>query len=198
MKEGRKLVVAFFGGLIKAQEKWLNKKSAEGWRLVKSGIMTYTFERCEPDEYQYAVDYVGSKAFDEAQEYHDFLESLGYKVLYKNINPTYTLLRVRFRPFKKKPWVPVTNLDAYNRELLIVERKTEEGEFRLHTSGEDIKNYYLELIAPYAFLLVLFGGLGIVTMNIFTGAVAALFLIPIIIYLCEINKVKKMEKTEEI
>ncbi|MBR6307950.1 MAG: DUF2812 domain-containing protein [Lachnospiraceae bacterium] len=198
MKEGRKLVVAFFGGLIKAQEKWLNKKSAEGWRLVKSGIMTYTFERCEPDEYQYAVDYVGSKAFDEAQEYHDFLESLGYKVLYKNINPTYTLLRVRFRPFKKKPWVPVTNLDAYNRELLIVERKTEEGEFRLHTSGEDIKNYYLELIAPYAFLLVLFGGLGIVTMNIFTGAVAALFLIPIIIYLCEINKVKKLEKTEEI
>ena len=198
MKEGRKLVVAFFGGLIKAQEKWLNKKSAEGWRLVKSGIMTYTFERCEPDEYQYAVDYVGSKAFDEAQEYHDFLESLGYKVLYKNINPTYTLLRIRFRPFKKKPWVPVTNLDAYNRELLIVERKTEEGEFRLHTSGEDIKNYYLELIAPYAFLLVLFGGLGIVTMNIFTGAVAALFLIPIIIYLCEINKVKKLEKTEEI
>ena len=198
MKEGRKLVVAFFGGLIKAQVKWLNKKSAEGWRLVKSGIMTYTFERCEPDEYQYAVDYVGSKAFDEAQEYHDFLESLGYKVLYKNINPTYTLLRVRFRPFKKKPWVPVTNLDAYNRELLIVERKTEEGEFRLHTSGEDIKNYYLELIAPYAFLLVLFGGLGIVTMNIFTGAVAALFLIPIIIYLCEINKVKKLEKTEEI
>ena len=198
MKEGRKTVVAFFGGLIKAQEKWLNKKSAEGWRLVKSGIMTYTFERCEPGEYQYAVEYVGSKAYDEAKDYHDFLESMGYRVLYNNINPTYTLLKIRFRPFKKKPWVPVTNLGAYNRELLIVERKAEDSEFKLHTSGEDIKNYYLELIAPYAFLLVLFGSLAVVASDIFTGAVAALFLIPIIIYINEINKVKKLGKMEDI
>ena len=198
MKDGRKLVVAFFGGLIKAQEKWLNKKASQGWRLIKSGIMTYTFERCEPGEYQYAVDYVGSKAFEEAEEYHDFLESMGYRVLYKNINPTYTLLRIRFRPFKKKPWVPVTNLNAYNRELLIVERKAEEGEFKLHTSGEDIKNYYMDLVAPYVFLLVLFEGLAIVTANLYAGAIAALFLIPIIVYLKEVHRVKKVEKTEEI
>ena len=198
MKDRRKTVVAFFGGLIKAQEKWLNRKSSEGWRLVKSGIMTYTFEKCEPDEYQYAVDYVGSKAFDETEKYHDFLEGMGYRVMYKNINPTYTLLRVRFRIFKKKPWVPVTNFGAYNRELLIVERKAEDGEFRLHTSGEDIKNYYAELIAPYVFLLILFGGLAVVTADIFTGAIASLFLIPIIIYLRQIYRIKKTEKTEEI
>ena len=198
MKDGRKTVIAFFGGLIKKQEQWLNKKVSQGWRLVKSGIMTYTFERCEPGAYQYAVDYVGSKSNEDATNYHDFLEGMGYRVFYKNINATYSLFHVRFRMFKKNPWIPATTLTNYNKELLIVERKAEEGEFKLHTSGEDIKNYYMELLSPYCFLAIMAIGMGIVLQNIWCALIGLVFIVPAAIYISEIVKVKKLEKTEEL
>ena len=34
----------FFGGLLDTQEKWLNKMSGMGYRLVRTGKMPYEFE----------------------------------------------------------------------------------------------------------------------------------------------------------
>ena len=39
----------FFGGLLNAQAKWLNKMSEKGYRLVRTGRMLYEFEKCNPD-----------------------------------------------------------------------------------------------------------------------------------------------------
>ena len=34
----------FFGGLLNTQEKWLNKMSEKGYRLVRTGKLLYEFE----------------------------------------------------------------------------------------------------------------------------------------------------------
>ena len=34
----------FFGGLLTAQENWLNKMSERGYRLVQTGKLLYKFE----------------------------------------------------------------------------------------------------------------------------------------------------------
>ena len=46
----------FFGGLLNAQAKWLNKMSEKGYRLVRTGRVLYEFEECSPDEVTYCVE----------------------------------------------------------------------------------------------------------------------------------------------
>ena len=36
----------FFGGLLTAQEDWLNKMSEKGYRLIRAEKMLYEFEEC--------------------------------------------------------------------------------------------------------------------------------------------------------
>jgi len=38
---------------IEKQDDWLNQMSAEGWQLVRVGLLAYTFERGEPGAYIY-------------------------------------------------------------------------------------------------------------------------------------------------
>ena len=49
----------FFGGLLNTQEKWLNKMSEKGYRLVRTGRLLYEFEKCKPDEVTYCVEFIG-------------------------------------------------------------------------------------------------------------------------------------------
>ena len=43
----------FFGGLLTAQEHWLNKMSEKGYRLIRAEKMLYEFEACKPDQVKY-------------------------------------------------------------------------------------------------------------------------------------------------
>ena len=70
----------FFGGLLNAQAKWLNKMSEKGYRLVRTGRVLYEFEECSPDEVTYCVEFIGEKSKENATDYADFLEDMGYKV----------------------------------------------------------------------------------------------------------------------
>ena len=54
----------FFGGLLNAQAKWLNKMSEKGYRLVRTGRVLYEFEECSPDEVTYCVEFIGEKSND--------------------------------------------------------------------------------------------------------------------------------------
>ena len=49
----------FFGGLLNAQAKWLNKMSEKGYQLVRTGTLLYEFEKCKPDELTYCVEFIG-------------------------------------------------------------------------------------------------------------------------------------------
>jgi hypothetical protein len=71
---------------IEAQEKWLNEKSAEGLRLSKIGKFFYEFEKCNPNQYQYAVDYIGNNSNVNRKEYESFLDEVGIKYFEKPLN----------------------------------------------------------------------------------------------------------------
>lgn len=51
----------FFGGLLRTQTNWLNKMASEGFRLVRTGKLLYEFESCEPNKYEYCLEFIGRK-----------------------------------------------------------------------------------------------------------------------------------------
>ena len=85
----------FFGGLLNAQANWLNKMSEKGYRLIRAGKMLYEFEECKPNEVKYCVEFIGEKSKENAKDYSLFLEDMGYKVFFKNINLNYSVGKVR-------------------------------------------------------------------------------------------------------
>lgn len=135
----------FFGGLLNAQAKWLNKMSEKGYRLVRTGRVLYEFEECSPDEVTYCVEFIGEKSKENATDYAVFLEDMGYKVFFKNINLNYSVGKVRLRPWAEMGGRIATNATTFNRELLIVEKSNDGKPFELHTSYADKEKYYRNL-----------------------------------------------------
>ena len=156
----------FFGGLLNAQAKWLNKMSEKGYRLVRTGRVLYEFEECSPDEVTYCVEFIGEKSKENATDYADFLEDMGYKVFFKNINLNYSVGKVRLRPWAEMGGCIATNATTFNRELLIVEKSNDGKPFELHTSYADKEKYYRNLRNPWLFLLLLFALFAIIKHSI--------------------------------
>ena len=127
----------FFGGLLNTQEKWLNKMSEKGYRLVRTGKLLYEFEKCKPDEVTYCVEFIGEKSKESSIDYANFLEDMGYKVFFKNINLNYSVGKVRWRPWAERGGRIATNTTTFNREILIVEKANDGKPFELHTSYDD-------------------------------------------------------------
>ena len=115
----------FFGGLLTAQEHWLNKMSEKGYRLIRAEKMLYEFEECKPDQVKYCVEFIGQKSKVDASDYHEFLEGMGYKVFYKNINLNYSVGKVRLRHrFTSRRGVPLLGQQGW---LLAVGNPGEES-----------------------------------------------------------------------
>ena len=81
-----KTVFRYFFDFLDGQEKWLNSMAEQGYRLKKCGRMTYTFDECNPNEYEYAVEFIGDKSYFEGKDYRRYLEGLGFRTFTKNIN----------------------------------------------------------------------------------------------------------------
>lgn len=183
--------IRFFSGMLNTQEKWLNDMAAKGYRLVKVGKLVYEFEECEPDKYQYAIEYVGNKDYEDLRKYHDFLEEFGYKVFYKNINLSYSIGKVRLRLYNSKPLVPATGRTTYNKEILIVEKENDGNPFNLHTTKEDRVAYYKEVLYPYLMLMALFAVFAAVIKSIVPAIIAALLVIPTVIFVYRLHIEKR-------
>lgn len=187
----------FFGGLLSTQEKWLNKMSEKGFRLIKTGKMLYEFEECKPEQVRYRVEFIGQKSRDNAEDYRIFLEDMGYRVFYKNINLNFSLLKMRLRPWAEKGGRIATNFTTYNRELLIVEKENDGKPFELHTSYEDRENYYRNLRDPWLFILI-FAAIGAAAYrSVIFGVLALLLLIPVLLYQAQMTKNKHEAKISE-
>lgn len=187
----------FFGGLLTAQANWLNKMSEKGYRLIRTGKLMYEFEECKPNQVRYCVEFIGQKSKDNAKDYHNFLEDMGYKVWYKNINLNYSVGKVRWRPWAEKGGRVATNSTTFNRELLIVEKENDGKPFELHTSFEDKESYYRMLCNPWLLMLVMFGAFAVIYRSIPFGVIALVSLIPVIIYLAQVMKIRREAKTKE-
>ncbi len=181
----------FFGSFLKAQEKWLNKMSAQGWRLTRTGKLLYEFEECAPDAVQYCVEFIGEKSRANAEDYREFLESMGYRVFYKNINLSYSVGKARWRPWAEKGGRIATNSTTYDREIFIVQKDNDGKPFTLHTSQEDILRYYRLLQRPWLCFLLIFGACAVLMRSAIFGAVAVASLLPIILYQLQISKTKR-------
>lgn len=120
-------MLSFFGGLLTVQKNWLNKMAEKGYRLIRTGKLLYEFEKCKPGQVQYCVEFIGQKSKANAEDYHDFLEEMGYSVFYKNINLNYSVGKVRWRPWAEIGGRVATNTTTFNRELLIVEKEMMEN-----------------------------------------------------------------------
>ena len=192
----------FFAGFMRRQEKWLNSMADKGYRLVKTGKLEYTFDECEPGKYRYAVEYVGDKSFEDEESYKAFLEDMGYRVFYKNINLDYSAGKIAYRPWAEKGGRISTNRSTYNKELLIVEKENDGTDFQLHTEKEDLIGYYKRLCYPWYFAVFL----ALVIMIVYwpsviavgiCGFLAILFALPIIVMEYRIHKIKKEKELEE-
>lgn len=144
----------FFWGFLKRQENWLNEMADNGCRLVRTGRAWYEFEDCEPGKYRYAVEFVGEKSKQNAKEYASFLEDYGYRVLFKNLNLDYSVVKAVFRPWAKKGGKIATTGGSYNKELLLVEKENDGKPFELHTTDDDIREYKKTIRKPWIFSVV--------------------------------------------
>lgn len=187
----------FFGGLLTAQANWLNKMSEKGYRLIRTGKMLYEFEECKPNQVKYCVEFIGQKSKDNAKDYHDFLEDMGYKVFYKSINLNYSIGKVRWRPWAEKGGRIATNATTFNRELLIVEKANDGKPFELHTSYEDKEIYYSNLRNPWLLMVLMFAIFTVANRSIVLGMLTLILLIPVLVYQAEIMKNRHEAKTKE-
>ena len=138
----KKTVFRYFVDFADKQEKWLNEMAARGFRLVRCGRLMYKFEQCTPGEYQYCIEFVGEKSDTKRTDYKRFLEGLGYRVICKNINLNRSIGKVRFRPWANGAGKAAASSGAYNKELLIVEKKKDGIPFELHTDAQDLVMYF--------------------------------------------------------
>ena len=187
----------FFGGLLTVQKNWLNKMAEKGYRLIRTGKLLYEFEKCKPGQVQYCVEFIGQKSKANAEDYHDFLEEMGYSVFYKNINLNYSVGKVRWRPWAEIGGRIATNATTFNRALLIVEKANYGKPFELHTSYADKEKYYRNLRNPWLFLLLLFALFAIIKHSIALGIFSLVSAIPSILYQLQIINVRQKAKTWE-
>ena len=187
----------FYGGLLNLQENWLNKMAKKGYRLIKVGKLQYEFENCTPSQYQYYIEYIGNKSKMNAENYRTFLEDMGYKVFYKNINLNYSIGKIRYRPWAEHGGQTATTSTTYNKELLIIERKYDKAPFMLYTSFEDLMNYYKVLRNPWLCLFLLFSILGIMDKNIPIFVIGLFSFIPTVIYHLKVVKYRNASKVTE-
>lgn len=187
----------YFGGMLAAQEKWLGRMAQKGYRLAATGTAVYEFEPCKPGQVQYKVEFIGHMPQQRAQDYCSFLQDMGYRVFYKNMNLNWSAGRLRWRPWADKGGKFASDGGTFGRELLIVEKKNDGRPFELHTSLEDKALYFHTLCRPWAFLFLTFTVFGLLCRSYLFGLVALLSLGPAVFYRVQAIKFKKQAKTEE-
>lgn len=187
----------FFGGLIASQENWLNKMAAKGYRLILTAKAMYEFQQCRPGQYQYRVEFIGSKSKQSAEDYARFLEDCGYRVFFKNINLNYSIGKAQARPWAEKGGRIATNATTYNRELLLIEKENDGKDFELHTTFEDKRRYLKSKRKPWIYLLFISIALGFVTRQTAWLIFALIALNGLMLYQAELSKLKTNANVKE-
>lgn len=140
---------------IEGQEKWLNERVAEGLKLSKVGKFFYEFKKCKPDQYQYAVDYIGNKSNAERKDYENFLEDIEISYYEKPINlGQFSIGRVKYRPYANEDGKLATSVGMINRELLILEKENNGKPFNIYNNVEDKILALKERRKPHIYLSV--------------------------------------------
>lgn len=207
-----KTVLRYFFDFLGGQEKWLNKMAGRGYRLKKCGRISYVFEKCKPNEYEYAIEFVGAQSYSKAKDYRKYLESLGFRTFTKSINLNFSYGKVRWRPYAKGMGQIATSPGGFNQELFILEKKKDGDPFELHTDVRDKLNTYRTVRRAYAWSVFLTLVLIAVTFfpdgssmspaairifRVIAAAFGVLFMIPTVKYSLLIGKLKEQSRIFE-
>ena len=187
----------YYGGLLVSQANWLNRMAEKGYRLIRTGKMLYEFEECTPGQYQYYVEFIGQKSKESATDYAHFLEDIGYRVFFKNINLNWNVGKVVVRPWAEQGGRLATNSTTFNRELLIVEKETDGKPFELHTTYEDKAYYCRQRRRPWLYLFLMSVVLGILMRTWVWGIFGAVSVVGLLMCQIELLRVNKRAKTKE-
>lgn len=140
---------------IEGQTVWLNKQAERGWKVAKVGKLFYEFEPCKQGEYQYAVVYIGNKSNQERIKYEKFLKELKITYYEKAVDlGRFSIGKVKYRPFADKGGKLATSGGMINRELLILEKKSDGKPFTVYNNISDKIEALKESRKPYIFYLV--------------------------------------------
>ncbi|HBR08045.1 MAG TPA: DUF2812 domain-containing protein [Clostridiales bacterium] len=207
-----KTVFRYFFDFLDGQEKWLNSMAERGYKLKNCGKVTYTFDACRPGEYEYAVEFVGDRAYSKAKDYCGYLEEMGFRTWTKNINFNFSYGKARWRPYAKGMGQIATSPGGFNKELLIVEKKKDGAPFELHTDARDRLDAYKAVRRAYFWAVLMMFGLVAMTFIpdvsslpaaiawVFRAVIAAagiLFLAPAVKYALLVNRLNSACKTFE-
>lgn len=199
------IVFKYFFDFFNGQEKWLNSMAERGYRLKKCGKITYTFDKCEPKEYEYAVEFIGDKSYSKAKKYREYLESMGLRTFTKNINLNFSFGKLRWRPYGKGMGQISTSPGSFNKELLILEKRREGTSFELHTDIHDKLNAYKSVRRAYFWAVLTIIALCVMTflpnvssvsvpitwiLRVMIMVLGVLFLIPLIKYSSIVSRLK--------
>lgn len=192
-----KRVMRFFGGFLQAQENWLNQMAAQGCRLIRTDRLLYEFEQGIPGQVQYRVEWIAHQSAADAEDYRKFLEDLGYRVFYKNINLNYSVGKVRWRPWASKGGRIAASCTTFNRELLLIEKENDGRPFELHTTYEDRIIYIRTLQRPYFFFFAVSVILAVGIQSWLWGIAAATAAAVLGLYQTEWLRLKKQAQMKE-
>lgn len=206
-----KRVYRYFFDFFQGQEDWLNNMAQKGYRLKACGRIVYLFENCNPNEYEYAVEFVGTQSYEKVKQYREYLTNMGFRTLAKNSNLNFSFGKVKWRPYAKGMGQVSTSFGGYNKELIILEKKKDGKPFDLHTNVKDKLSVLREVQRSYFWMVLVIIGLmaitGISNLNrlveikwILRGLltiVGVAFLIPIIRYRQLFKQLKEESKTYE-
>jgi hypothetical protein len=156
-------VFRYFFDFLDGQEKWLNRMAKDGYRLKRCGKLTYAFDECAPNEYEYAVEFVGNQAYSKAKDYRKYLESMGFRTFTKNINLNFSYGKVRWRPYAKGMGQIATSPGGFNKEILILEKRRDGKPFELHTDIHNKLSIYKTVRRAYAWAVLMIVLLGAMT-----------------------------------
>lgn len=193
----KKRCIRFFGGLLSLQEKWLNRMSSRGYRLVHTGILSYEFDACDANRYLYCIEFISNKSSSEISKYINFLNDLGYRTIYKNMNLDYCIGKFKWRPWAGKGNRIPASWSTFNRELLIVEKENDGNPFEIYSTLADKKSYYKTLKTPYMFLSSFFFLLGFFDRTWMAFPMGAVFLIPLLFYQYMVFEISCEERIKE-
>ena len=74
----KKVFKIFFAWQDEKEESWLRSMSKKGWALKDYKLLSYTFEKEQPEDYIYKLDYKSTKN-DDLQEYIGLYKDAGWE-----------------------------------------------------------------------------------------------------------------------
>lgn len=145
-----KKVFKIFMDAIDAQERWLNRMSAQGWRLIKVQSFSYTFENCEPSRFIYKIQFVVEKSKKELEDYKFLLKQSQIRFFNKGINVgKFSFGSRRWRPYGKRGGNIASFPGTMNSELLIMEQENTGDEFHIFSDRDSKYRYYSTVQSIY-------------------------------------------------